>query len=206
MRSHTHAIHLIRQASPARHHCGSLEHLMEPNVEPADVTGAVYVHDMRAPRSYALHNLLRRSTEIARDGRDGTAGRERIMNRRVVAAMALVLIALVVGAAVGTTAYRAGVMRGLAEAGRLPVPDPGTATLPYGYYGPFWAHGPWGFAPWGFLFPLLFIGVLFVLLRGLFWGRGCGGHGPWSTEVPPRFEEWHRRAHESPPPGNRPSA
>jgi hypothetical protein len=127
------------------------------------------------------------------------------MNRRVVAGIALVLIALVVGAAVGTTAYRAGVMRGLADAGRLAVPDPGTVPVPYGYYAPFWILGPWGFAPGGFLFPLLFIGVLFVLLRGLFWGRGCGGHGRWSTELPSRFEEWHRRAHESPP-GGRPTA
>jgi hypothetical protein len=126
------------------------------------------------------------------------------MNRRVVAAVALVLIALAVGAAVGTTAYRAGVMRGLADAGRLPTPEPGTVPAPYGYYAPFWIHGPWGFAPWGFLFPLLFIGVLFVLLRGVFWRRGCGGHGWWSTELPSRFEEWHRRAHESP--GGRPSA
>jgi hypothetical protein len=122
------------------------------------------------------------------------------MNRRIAAGIALVLIALIVGAAIATTAYRAGVVRGLADAGRLPTPDPGTALAPpYGYYAPFWYHGPWAFAPWGFLFPLLFIGLMFVLLRGLFWGRRCGGHGSWSTDVPPRFEEWHRRAHESTP-------
>ena len=127
------------------------------------------------------------------------------MNRRVVTAIALVLIALVGGAAVGTTAYRAGVMRGLADAGRLPVPDPGTAPVPYWYYAPLWAHGPFGFAPLGFVFPLFFIALLFVLVRGLFWGRGCGGHGRWSTELPSGFEEWHRRAHESSP-GSRPTA
>jgi hypothetical protein len=122
------------------------------------------------------------------------------MNRRFAAGIALVLIALVAGAAIGTTAYRAGVVRGLADAGRLPTPDPGTSVVPpFAYYGPFWYHGPWGFAPFGFLFPLLFIGLMFVLLHGLFWGRRCGGHGHWSTDVPPRFEEWHRRAHESTP-------
>jgi len=122
------------------------------------------------------------------------------MNRRFAAGVALVLIALVVGAAIGTTAYRAGVVRGFADAGRLPVPDPGTAVVPpFAYYGPFWYHGPWAFGPVGFLFPLLFFGLMFVLLRGLFWGRRCGGHGSWSTDVPPRFEEWHRRAHESTP-------
>ena len=125
------------------------------------------------------------------------------MNRRFAAGVALVLIALVVGAAIGTTAYRAGVVRGLADAGRLPTPDSGTAVVPpYGYYGPFWYHGPWGFAPFGFLGPLLFFGVIFLLLRGLFWGRRCGSHGSWSREVPPRFEEWHRRAHESTPKQN----
>jgi hypothetical protein len=122
------------------------------------------------------------------------------MHRRFVAGLALVLIALIVGAAVGTTAYRAGVMRGLADAGRLPTPDPATALVPpYAYYGPFWYHGPWGFAPWGFLFPLLFFGLMFALLRGLFWGGRCSRHGPGSTDVPRRFEEWHRRAHESTP-------
>jgi hypothetical protein len=125
------------------------------------------------------------------------------MNRRFAAGVALVLIALVVGAAIGTTAYRAGVVRGVADAGRLPAPDPGTAVAPpYPYYGPFWYHGPWAFAPFGFLFPLLFIGLMFVLLRGLFWGRRCGAHGSWSTDIPPRFEEWHRRAHESAPKQN----
>src|SRR5262245_37275608 len=122
------------------------------------------------------------------------------MNRRIAAGLALVLIVLIVGAAIGTTAYRAGVVRGLADAGRLPTPDPGAALVPpYAYYGPFWHHGPWGFAPWGFLFPLLFIGLMFALLRGLFWGRRCGGPGSWTTDIPPRFEEWHRQAHEATP-------
>jgi hypothetical protein len=119
------------------------------------------------------------------------------VNHRIAAGIALVLIALVVGAAIGTTAYRAGVVRGLADAGRLPVPDPGTAVPPHAYYGPFWYHGPWALGPWGFVFPLLFIWLMFMLLRGLFWGRRCGGHGAWGTDVPPRFEEWHRRVHES---------
>jgi hypothetical protein len=62
------------------------------------------------------------------------------MNRRTAAGIALVLIALIVGTTIGTTAYWAGVVRGLADAGRQPTPDPGTA--PYGYYGPFWYHAP----------------------------------------------------------------
>jgi len=121
------------------------------------------------------------------------------MNRRIAAGIALVLIALVAGAVIGTTAYRAGVVRGFADAGRLPVPDPGSAVAPPAYYGPFWYHGPWAFGPWGFVFPLLFIWLMLALLRGLFWGRRCGGHGTWDRDVPPRFEEWHRRAHESSP-------
>jgi hypothetical protein len=110
----------------------------------------------------------------------------------------LALIAVVILAAIGTSIYRAGVAQGLAEAGRLPAP--GVGAVPYPYYGP-WYHGPFGF---GFLFPLLFFFLIFALFRGLFWGRHWGGlngwvssRGPWKSEVPPPFEEWHRRAHES---------
>src|SRR5262249_60601685 len=112
----------------------------------------------------------------------------------------VVLAACLAGGAIGPPPSGAGVVRGLPDAGRLPPPDPAPAVVPpYAYYSPFWYHGPWGFAPWGFLFPLVFIGLMFVFLRGLFWGRGCSGHGSWSADAPSRFEEGHRRAHESTP-------
>lgn len=118
------------------------------------------------------------------------------MNRGILLGVVVVIIAVAVAVAVGTNAYQAGLARGLAESGKLPAP--GTGGVPYFYYGPFWYHGPFGFGFFGFLFPLLFLFLIFGLFRGLFWGRPWAGHhGPWKGDVPPRFEEWHRRAHES---------
>jgi len=111
------------------------------------------------------------------------------MNRRIAMVVALVLVAVALAGVIGTTAYRAGLARGLADAGKVPAP--------WLYHGPFWYPGPFSF-----LFPLLGVVVLLALVRGLFW-RGCcaGGPGSWKGGVPPVFDEWHRRAHESPPPG-----
>jgi hypothetical protein len=71
------------------------------------------------------------------------------------------------------------------------------AAAPLVYY-PYPWH--WGF---GFgLFPfvgLLWLFLIFGLMRRLFWGWGGGRRG-WGRyryfgTVPPEFEEWHRRAH-----------
>jgi hypothetical protein len=117
------------------------------------------------------------------------------MNGRVLAVV-LVLVALLTVAVAGTGIYRAGVARGLAESGRIAPPPPGTA--PYPYYAPYWHPGPFGFGFFGLLFPLLFLFLAFALLRGLFWGRRWPGPHSWrGGPVPPMFEEWHRRVHES---------
>jgi hypothetical protein len=119
---------------------------------------------------------------------ENRGAKETIMDRRIVLGIVLVLVAVVGAVAIGTNAYHAGIARGLEESGKLPAPGAGAP----GYYGPYWHHG-FGF---GFLFPLLFLFLIF----GLFRGRHCGGrHGSWKTAgVPPMFEEWHRRAHEAP--------
>jgi hypothetical protein len=65
-----------------------------------------------------------------------------------------------------------------------------------------WHHR--GFFPFGFLlFPLLWIGLIFLFWGG-FWRRRGPGWGRWDD----RFEEWHRRQHgangaggQSSPPG-----
>lgn len=118
---------------------------------------------------------------------------------RMVIGIVLVL-ALVAGVAgVVTHAYNLGVAQGLVQSGKLPAPGPGVGPYPgypYGYpYGyPF--HGPFGFGFFGFLWPILFLFLLFALLRGMFWrGQGWGGYS--GRGVPRRFEEWHRQAHES---------
>jgi hypothetical protein len=110
------------------------------------------------------------------------------MNRRIAMVATLVLVALALAGVIGTAAYRAGLARGLAEAGNV--------TGPW-LYGPFWYLGPFAF-----LFPLLGLLLVVALARALFWRGWCaGGRGSWTSGVPPVFEEWHRRAHQSPPPG-----
>src|SRR6266496_2748579 len=53
-----------------------------------------------------------------------------------------------------------------------------------------WHH--WGFFPSGFLlFPLLWIGLIWLFWGG-FWRRRGPGWGRWDD----RFEEWHRRQHQ----------
>jgi hypothetical protein len=111
------------------------------------------------------------------------------MNRRIAMVVALVLVAVALAGVIGTTAYRAGLARGLADAGNAPGP--------WLYHGPFWYPGPLSL-----LFPLLGLLLIFALARRLFWRGACaGGRGAWKSGVPPAFEEWHRRLHQSPPPG-----
>jgi hypothetical protein len=108
-----------------------------------------------------------------------------------------VLVAAAVAAFVGVAAFNAGVTHGLAESARFAVPAaaaPGAAPpaylYPYPY--PYLWHRPWGFG-FGF-FPFFFVILCFFLLRRAFWGGPRWGH--YRDGVPPRFEEWHRRAHE----------
>jgi len=93
----------------------------------------------------------------------------------------VVLAAALLAVVTGVAAYNAGVSHGLAQR-----------------YA--WPH-PWGF---GLFFPLL---LGFLLLRLIFWGgyghrrwhRGYGCYGTGPYDVPPGFDEWHRRAHERGP-------
>jgi hypothetical protein len=132
------------------------------------------------------------------------------VSQRVIVSILLVLLLVAGGTFVARSAYQAGLARGLAEGGQVAAPGQGVppgqgqpGPRPYPYYGPYYGHGPWGFGFgfFGFLFPLLFIFLIFALLRGLFWGGWRGGppgaYGGWGRGVPPMFEEWHRRAHES---------
>lgn len=130
------------------------------------------------------------------------------MNGRIIARILMALVLLAVLAGVGTMVYNAGVAQGLAASGEFSAqtqnqtpgePVQRVAPYPYYGYGPFIRPWGFGFFPFGFLFPLLFFFLFFWLIRGLFF-RGWGGpraYG-WGGQhnVPPPFEEWHRRAHE----------
>jgi hypothetical protein len=103
----------------------------------------------------------------------------------------LALVAVVFSAFIAVAAYNAGLSQGAAETAAAA----GNALPPYAY-GWGW-YRPWGF---GFGFPIFFFLIFWLLIaRGLCWG------GPWRRrwhydgDVPHRFEEWHRRAHEKMP-------
>jgi len=122
------------------------------------------------------------------------------MNGRVVLRVLLALVVIAGIAGVGVYAYNAGVTQGLAASDKLVAPPAGAA--PYPYLGPFFYPRPFGFGFLGCLFPLLFGLLLIVLLRAILWRgpmawRHMGHHGPWDKGVPPMFEEWHRKMHES---------
>ena len=109
---------------------------------------------------------------------------ERSTASRWIPAASAVIFALVVG----FWAYDLGLSRGLAAQ----LPAPANGVYPWAYY------RPWGFGP---IFPLFFLAFWFFVLRIFFfrggpWRRGWRGYYDDRQDVPPMFEEWHRRAHE----------
>jgi len=102
-------------------------------------------------------------------------------------AIAVLVLVILGGIAVGVGAYHAGYNHGLEASGHV------TQIV---------REGPGGF---GFIFfPLLFFFLIFFLLRAAFFGRRWGGPGHWEPDHgergewrgPRRFEDWHRRQHE----------
>ena len=119
------------------------------------------------------------------------------MNGRIIFRIFLAIALLAVVAGLGIYAYNLGIAQGLVQSGKLPAPAVGMAPYPY-YGGPFFFH-PFGFPGLFCLVPLLFFILFGLLFRGVFWHGGWhGGRHPgyWENGVPPRFDEWHRRAHE----------
>jgi hypothetical protein len=115
-----------------------------------------------------------------------------------------IIFTLVIAAIVGVGAYQLGVAQGLAATG--------TAVAPAVYYHPYFFGG------FGFLFPLLFLFLIFALIRGAFgrgrgWGYGGGWGGPGYYQSPrDRIEALHKELHgekpqdpgaASPPPSGR---
>jgi hypothetical protein len=110
--------------------------------------------------------------------------------------LAAVIVTLIAGmtlTAVGTASYRAGLAQGIAESGKAVAGGP----MPYPYPPPYYGHhGPFGWGFGGILFPLFVLVLVFGVFRRRRWAGGCGD-GRWRNGVPPAFEDWHRRAHES---------
>jgi hypothetical protein len=93
----------------------------------------------------------------------------------------IALLAVLILGGVAGIAYQAGAAA--SAAGTAPI-----AMHPY-FWGPFF-----GFGFFGFLFPLLFLFLIFGLVRAAFWG----GHSHWDGYGGRRrmLEEWHREMHE----------
>jgi hypothetical protein len=114
---------------------------------------------------------------------------------------ALVLVAAIAG--IAFFAFQAGVAQGSPVTLEAPSGQSVPAPYPYPYYGmPF--HRPWGlgFGCFGILIPLFLFFLAISAFRFLFWGPRWGWrhhHGPWGRDwqgdVPPMFNEWHKRAH-----------
>ncbi len=138
-------------------------------------------------------------------------------NRRMMMGLLAALVLLVAACGLGTLAYDIGLAQGTAQGVVQSAPSGAEvphAVAPYGYYGHAW--GPFGFGFGGVILFLIAVVVGFFILRRLLWGGPMGGRwtrrgfglfgdepdgdargqarrGPY--DVPPNFDEWHRRAH-----------
>ncbi len=140
------------------------------------------------------------------------------MNGRTIARILLVIVLAGAAVGLGVTAFNAGVSTGLAQSGQVVV-TPGAYPV-----GPYVGYG-WGFGHgfFGFFGTLLFIFLVFALLRAAFGGRrgwgpgGPGGYGamgggrewrgrdwrgsPWESRAREIHDEWHKGQ----PDGEKPS-
>jgi hypothetical protein len=134
--------------------------------------------------------------------------------QRFIAAILLIAVLVVGGGIIATTAYQVGlstaVTTATASSGTVATP---VVVPPYGYgYGYGWHPFAFGFGIFGFLGTLLFLFIIFGLIRALVFrggpGRrgGWGGrdHSPWEDRAHETFERWHEGAHSGPP--DRPSS
>ena len=109
------------------------------------------------------------------------------MNGRAIVSflVGLIVVGILVGVGVGI--YQAGIAQGVVEAGRIPA----GAVVPVAGYGYGWGfHGGFGFL--GILFPILFLLLIFGLVRAAFGrgrhdGPGWGGRGSWGKGYGPGF-------------------
>jgi hypothetical protein len=134
------------------------------------------------------------------------------MNGKIVLRIvsALVLIAAIAG--IAFFAFNAGVAQGSPVTIQAPSGEASQQMPYYGYGMPFgyrgYHHGMpfFGLGCFGILIPLFLFFLAAKAFRMMLWGprwghRMHGGHGPWGRShwgegnVPPMFDEWHKRAH-----------
>ena len=130
------------------------------------------------------------------------------MNGKFVFRIFAVLVMVAAIAAVAFFAFNAGVAKGSPIT--INAPEGQSVPMPYAYghgYGmPFHRPFPFGFGfgCFGIFFTFVLFGIAVKAFRFAMWGPRWGhhmhGHGPWrhgmdGKNVPPFFEEWHKRAH-----------
>jgi hypothetical protein len=131
------------------------------------------------------------------------------MNGKIVFRILAGLVLLAAIAGIAFFAFNAGVAQHLQlsanSGGQAPSPNYGSPyTTPFSWY-------PFPFLGFGCFAPLIALFLLFLAMRAfsvLFWGPRWGhwGHmhrgwhrGGWDeSDVPPMFQEWHKRAHGEP--------
>lgn len=117
------------------------------------------------------------------------------MSKRMWTGLLVGVVAAIALVAVGVGAYHAGQGHEISTV-VAPVAggEPGETVRVITDGGPWRGH--WGGPPFGFLFPLLFIGLIVVLVAGrrrAYWGGGPGYCGPGGRDA--AFADWHRQAH-----------
>lgn len=125
--------------------------------------------------------------------------------RRIIPAIFLIVVLFIGGGIIANTAYQAGVTAAVTSAGGAT-----TVVVPAGYG---WGFGA-GFGFFGFIGALLFLFIVFGLIRAVFFGMGHRSHsgggwspemrdkvrGRWETGAHETFDDWHKRAHDGPTP------
>jgi hypothetical protein len=107
------------------------------------------------------------------------------------------IVVAIIAVVVGAFAYQLGLSQGLATT--IPA-----GAAPVAYYG--YPHWGFGFGFLGFLFPLLFLFLIFGALRAAVWGGRGHGYRGWGGDGRSRIEELHNELHGKKPSGDQPSS
>ena len=116
------------------------------------------------------------------------------MSKRLWTGLLVGVIAAVALVAVGVGAFHAGQSHEITTTVAPVVggaPGETVRAVGYGHWGP-WGGGP----RFGFLIPLLFIGLIVLLIAGrrrAYWGGPYGPCGPGERQA--MLHDWHRQAH-----------
>jgi hypothetical protein len=102
------------------------------------------------------------------------------------------ILALLLALGLGYGAYNYGFSQGVASSPQVAAAIRDGGHVGHGYP---WLHGPFGFGFFPF-FPFFAILFWILIAKVIFWGRPWRHRWYGPSDMPPMFDEWHRRAHE----------